>query len=63
VRNEKHLTDESARVYCGLRGKGVDIETCLGCRRLQRYDLDCRRPYVVCRSAEDLELERLAARA
>jgi hypothetical protein len=31
----------------------VDIETCLGCRRLVDYDLDTRRPFLVCRGPED----------
>ena len=60
---QKHLIDETARVHCGLRGKDVDIEVCLACTRLERYDLDSRRPYLVCRSAEDFERERLAAEA
>lgn len=58
---EKHLIDETARVYCGLRGKDVDIEVCLACRRLEKYDLDSRRPYLVCRGAEEAQLARVAA--
>ena len=53
---EKQFIDESTRVYCGSRGEDVDIETCLGCRRLVTYDLDCRRPYIVCRASEDVEI-------
>jgi hypothetical protein len=51
--NEKHLIDEEALVYCAIRGKLVDVERCLGCRRLVEYDLDARRPYLVCRGPED----------
>lgn len=58
---EKHLIDETARVYCGLRGKDVDLEVCLACRRLEKYDLDSRRPYLVCRGAEEARLARVAA--
>ena len=61
--NEKHLIDETARVFCGVRGKDVDIETCLGCRRLEKYDLDSRKPYVICRGAEEARLARIAAEA
>lgn len=46
----KHLIDETARVYCQMRGRDVDLEVCLGCRRLEDFDLDTRRPYLVCRS-------------
>jgi hypothetical protein len=60
---EKHLIDETARVFCGVRGKDVDIEICLGCRHLETYDLDSRRPYLVCRGAEEAQLARVAAEA
>lgn len=50
---EKHLIDHAARVYCGMRGSDVDIETCLGCGRLENYDLDSRHPYLVCEGPED----------
>lgn len=63
MNREKHFIDETARVHCGVRGKDVDIETCLACRRLERYDLDSRRPYLVCRGAEDIRLARVAAEA
>jgi hypothetical protein len=58
---EKHLVDETARVFCGVRGRDVDIETCLGCRHLERYDLDSRRPYLVCRGSEAGQIARIAA--
>jgi hypothetical protein len=60
---EKHLIDETARVFCGARGKDVDIEICLGCRHLEKYDLDSRRPYLVCKGAEEAQLARVAAEA
>jgi hypothetical protein len=60
---EKHLIDETARVFCGVRGKDVDIETCLACRHLVKYDLDSRRPYLVCKGAEEANLARVAAEA
>jgi hypothetical protein len=60
---EKHLIDETARVFCGVRGKDVDIETCLACRHLEKYDLDSRRPYLVCKGAEEAQLTRVAAKA
>ena len=60
---EKHLIDETARVYCQMRGRDVDVEVCLACRRLEDYDLDSRRPYVVCRGAEEARLARIAAEA
>jgi hypothetical protein len=60
---EKHLIDETARVYCGRRGGDVDIETCLACRHLEKYDLDSRRPYLVCNGAEEARLARVAAEA
>ena len=60
---EKHFIDETARVFCGFRGKDVDIETCLGCRLLDKYDLDSRRPYLVCKGAEEARLASLAAGA
>ena len=57
--SEKHLIDETARVFCALRGRDVDIETCLGCRHLEKYDLDSRRPYLVCKGAEEARLIRV----
>jgi hypothetical protein len=48
----KHFIDETAHVYCPMRGRDVDLEVCLGCRRLEDFDLDTRRPYLVCRSPE-----------
>jgi hypothetical protein len=53
VANEKHLIDDEALVYCPNRKRYVDIEGCLDCRRLVEYDLDARRPYIVCRGPED----------
>ena len=55
--------DETARVFCGIRGKDVDIEICLGCRHLENYDLDSRRPYLVYKGAEEAKLARVAAEA
>lgn len=49
---EKHLIDESGRVFCEVRRKDVDIEVCLACRRLESFDLDSRRPHLVCRGVE-----------
>ena len=49
---DKHLIDETAHVYCPLRGRDVDVEVCLVCRRLEDFDFDSRRPYLVCRVAE-----------
>jgi hypothetical protein len=46
---EKHYVDPSAHVSCSLRGRDVDIEVCLACSRLEHFDLDSRRPYLVCR--------------
>lgn len=60
---EKHLIDETARVFCAVRRKDVDIETCLGCRHLEKYDLDSRRPYLVCKGSDDFRLARFAAEA
>lgn len=60
---EKHLIDEMARVFCGVRAKDVDIETCLACPHLVKYDLDSRRPYLVCKGAEETRLARAAAEA
>lgn len=37
------------RVHCPVRHLDVDIEECLGCRRLDDIDLDSRHPHVVCR--------------
>ena len=55
---EKHLIDGDALVYCPIRGMAVDVETCLGCRRLEEYDLDTRRPYLVCRVEDDQPEQR-----
>lgn len=60
---EKHLIDEDARVHCPIRRMRVDIETCLGCRRLEDFDLDSRRPYLVCRGPEDDRPEQRVAGA
>lgn len=60
---EKHLIDETARVFCRVRGRDVDIETCLACRHLEKYDFDSRRPYLVCKGAEEARLARVAAEA
>jgi hypothetical protein len=60
---QRHLVDETGRVFCGMRAKDVDVEMCLACSRLETHDLDSRRPHVVCRSAEDLQRERLASEA
>jgi hypothetical protein len=53
VGNQKHLIDDEALVYCPIRKGMVDIEGCFGCRHLVEYDLDARRPYLVCRGPED----------
>jgi hypothetical protein len=58
---EKHLIDETARVFCVVRGRDVDIETCLACRHLEKYDLDSRRPYLICTGTEDARIARIAA--
>jgi hypothetical protein len=42
-----HLVEDGF-VYCLLRRKDVDIESCFGCSKLHRIDLDSRHPYVVC---------------
>jgi hypothetical protein len=55
VADQKHLIDGEALVYCPMRKGMVDIEGCLGCERLVDYDLDVRRPYLVCRGPEDAE--------
>jgi hypothetical protein len=49
----KRFVDQTARVYCGMRGRDVDIETCLGCVSLKTYDLDSRQPYVVCERPDE----------
>ncbi len=54
----KHLIDEDALVYCPIRGMAVDVETCLGCRRLEEYDLDSRWPSVMCRVEDDQPEQR-----
>jgi hypothetical protein len=54
VEKVKRFIDRTARVYCGMRGRDVDIETCLTCGRLKTYDLDSRRPYVVCERPDEL---------
>ncbi len=48
----KHFIDESANVYCPVRGRDVDVELCLACNRLEEFDLDSREPYLVCRAPE-----------
>lgn len=49
---ERHVIDETSRVFCAVRGKDVDVELCLGCRRLEDFDLDSRHPYIACRGPE-----------
>jgi hypothetical protein len=49
---EKHLVDETGRVFCAIRARDVDVERCLACERLEDYDLDSRRPFVACRAIE-----------
>lgn len=51
--DQKHLLDDEALVYCPIRKGIVDIEGCFGCKQLVEYDLDARRPYLVCRSPDD----------
>ena len=51
--NEKHLIDDEALVYCAVRTQYIDIERCFDCRRLVEYDLDARRPFIVCRGPDD----------
>jgi hypothetical protein len=63
VSTEKHLIDQTARVYCGSRGADVDIETCLACGHLEKHDLDSRRPYLVCRRIASVQKARIAAEA
>jgi hypothetical protein len=53
VADQRHLIDDEALVYCPIRTRMVDIEGCLGCDRLVDYDLDARRPYLICRGPED----------
>jgi hypothetical protein len=52
VSKQKHLLDETARVLCQMRARDVDIEVCLACRHLESYDLDSRRPFIVCTGPE-----------
>jgi hypothetical protein len=63
VSMEKHLIDETARVDCGSRGADVDIETCLACRHLEKYDPDSRGPFLVCSGVENASTARIAALA
>lgn len=51
--DQKHLLDDEALVYCPIRKGIVDIEGCFGCEQLVEYDLDARRPYLVCRGPDD----------
>lgn len=51
--NEKHLIDGEGQIYCPVRRRIVDVERCLSCRRLVDYDVDARRPFVVCRGPEE----------
>lgn len=48
----KLLVDETAHVSCPVRGRDVDIELCLACPRLEDFDLDTRRPSLLCRRPE-----------
>ena len=58
---EARFIDASSCVFCPLHIRSVDIEQCLACPRLHDFDLDARRPYLVCRVG-DLDLARLPAK-
>ncbi len=47
-RRQVQFVDEGL-VRCPVLHRDVDIERCLGCRRLEHIDLDSRHPHVVCR--------------
>jgi hypothetical protein len=58
ITKEKHLVDETGRVFCAIRARDVDVERCLACERLEDYDLDSRRPFVACRAIEFAQRSR-----
>lgn len=43
----KQLVDEG-RVWCAVRSKEIDVETCFRCYRLRSADLDSAHPTVTC---------------
>jgi hypothetical protein len=35
-------------VFCGVKGKAIDVISCYGCERMVTIDLDTTHPKVVC---------------
>lgn len=46
---QKQRVDEEGRVFCPLKAANVPLERCLLCPRQVDFDLDGRRPFIVCR--------------
>lgn len=63
IPKQRLFIDDTAHLYCPVRGRDVDIELCLACPRLQDFDLDTRRPYLVCRVPETSDRGGVLARA
>jgi hypothetical protein len=49
VSTQKQRVDEEGRVFCPLKGASVALEGCLFCPRQVDFDLDGRRPFIICR--------------
>ena len=48
---------DQGRVFCPVRMRDVDIDQCVGCKRLDGIDVDSRHPHVVCQIEQD-DIER-----
>ena len=39
---------QDGSVFCGVKGKTIDVISCYGCERMVTIDLDTTHPKVVC---------------
>ena len=55
-RAEDRLVIQAGRVWCPVRERDTDLETCLKCDWVREVDLDATHPFVRCRPPRKLLL-------